>query len=144
MIITVKQLINQLARKPNRLFLIDSLGAMLTAIFLFMASRYFNECFGMPQTILNYLTVIAVFFCIYSIACFFFLKKNWVPFIRLIGIANLLYAILTIGILIVHYPRLTYIGISYFLAEIAIIFGLVYIEFNVAKAIRKIETDKYL
>lgn len=136
-IITVREIINQLARNPQKLFLIDSLGAMLTAIFLFIVLRYFNEYVGMPQAILTFLSVIAVFFCIYSLACFFFLEKNWVLFIRLIGIANLLYAILTIGILTMYYPRLTIIGISYFLIEIAVICGLVYIELKVAKAIRR-------
>lgn len=87
----------------------------------------------MPKTVLTYLSVIAICFCIYSTACFLFLKGSWSPFIRLIGIANLLYCALTIGILIKYYPVLTTIGAIYFLIEIVIICGLSYIELNVAK-----------
>ena len=75
MIPAVRKTISQLAHKPQKLFLIDSLGAMLTAFFLFVVLKNFNEYFGMPQKILTYLSVIAAFFCIYSATCFFLLKK---------------------------------------------------------------------
>lgn len=131
----VRKTINQLARKPRKLFLIDGLGAILTVFFLFVVLRNFNKYFGMPKNILTYLSITGTLFFIYSIICFFFLKKHWTPFIIAIGIANILYSILTIGLLIIYSPMLTIIGITYFLIEIAIICGLVYIEFNVATTI---------
>ena len=137
MIRIISYIINHLTGKPKRLFLIDSLGAMLTSFFLFVVLIDFDEYFGMPKTILTYLSAIAACFCIYSTACFFFLKEYWTPFIRGISIANLFYCILTMGLLIIYYPLLTIIGITYFLVEIAIICGLVYIELNVATAIKK-------
>jgi uncharacterized membrane protein HdeD (DUF308 family) len=87
--------------------------------------------------------VIAVCFCIYSTTCFFVIKANWTPFIVVISIANLLYCILTIGLVIFYHPQLTAIGIAYFLGEIAIISGLVYIELNVATEINKSKIDNY-
>ena len=99
---------------------------------MFVIMRQFNEYFGMPKTVLTYLSVIAICFCIYSLTCFLFLKGRWTPFIRFIGIANLLYCALTIGLLIKYYPLLTIIGTTYFLVEIVIIFGLSYIELNLA------------
>jgi hypothetical protein len=105
---------------------------MMTAFFLFVIMRQFNEYFGMPKTELTYLSAIAICFCFYSTACFLFLKGRWTPFIRLIGIANLLYCVLSIGLLIKYYPSLTIIGTTYFLIEIVIVFGLSYIELNVA------------
>ena len=133
----IKRLINHLAEKHKTLFLIDSLGAMLTAFFLFVIMRQFNEYFGMPKTILTCLSVIAICFCIYSTACFLFLKGRWTPFIRVIGIANLLYCALTMGLLIKYYPLLTIIGAIYFFSEIVIICGLSYIELKVATEIMK-------
>lgn len=133
----INKLINQLAGKPNMLFLIDSIGAIFTAFFLFVVMRQFNGYFGMPKTVLTYLAVIAICFCIYSTACFIFLKAIWVPFIWLIGIANLLYCVLTTGLLIKYYPLLTIMGTIYFLIEILIICGLSYVELNVAKKIEK-------
>ena len=86
-----KDIIDQFKLKPKILFLIDGLGALLTAFFLFVILRTFNEYFGMLQTTLTYLSLIAVIFCLYSITCFFLLSDNWKPFLRVISIANLLY-----------------------------------------------------
>jgi hypothetical protein len=137
MIKTVSKIVKQLSSKPKTLFLIDSIGAFATAFLLFVVLRNFNEYFGMPKTTLTYLSAIAVCFCIYSSTCFFFIKANWIPFIWGISIANLLYCILTIGLIISNEPQLTTIGIAYFLGEIFIICGLVYIELNVATEINK-------
>jgi hypothetical protein len=137
MIKNINDIIYYLTEKPKTLFLIDSLGAMLTAFFLFVVLRNFNEYFGMPITILTYLSVIAVCFSIYSIACYFFLKENWTSLIRVIGISNLLYCVLTMGLLLVYFPMLSIGGIIYFSVESIIICGLVYIELKVASEINK-------
>jgi hypothetical protein len=133
----INNLINHLAEKQKTLFLIDSLGAILTAFFLFVIMRQFNGYFGMPKTVLTYLSLIAICFCIYSTTCFLFLKGRWTPFIRLIGIANLLYCALTIRLLIKNYSLLTIIGTTYFLIEIIIICVLSYVELRVATEIKK-------
>ena len=137
MITIVNKTINDLAKKPSKLFLIDSLGALLTTIFLFVVLRNFYEYVGMPITVLTYLSVIAACFCIYSTSCYFFLKENWAPFIRVISIGNLLYGILTMVLIIIYYAQLKTIGMIYFEIEVIIIGGLVYIELNVATAIQK-------
>lgn len=133
----INRLINHLAEKQKTLFLIDSLGAFLTAFFLFVIMRQFSGYFGMPETVLIYLSLTAILFCIYSTVCFLFLKRHRAPFIRLIGIANLLYCVFIAGLLIKYYTQLTIIGIIYFLIETIIICGLGYIELNVAAEIYK-------
>lgn len=133
----MRALTDHLAGMPKKLFLTDGIGAMLTAFFLFIIMRQFNEYFGMPQTILTCLSVIAICLCIYSTLCFLFLKEFWITFLIILGMANLLYAALTTGMLIIYYPQLTLIGLIYFLIEIVMICGLAYIEFNVATEIRK-------
>lgn len=128
----MKKLINYFAEKQKMLFLMDSIGAFVTAFFLFVVMLKFNAHFGMPKNELACLTVIAVCFCIYSAACFLFLRKGLTPFMRGIGIANLIYCALTIGLLINYYSVLTFIGIAYFVVEMVIICGLSYVELNVA------------
>lgn len=113
---------------PRILFLVDGLGALTTAFFLFVILKTYNDYFGMPQLILNYLSIIAVLLSIYSMSCFFLLKSRWQIFLRIIGIANLLYSALTLSLLIYFYSILTILGITYFLLEILIICGLVYLE----------------
>lgn len=133
----VRNIINQLTTKPNVLFLIDSIGSLLTAFFLLVVLRNFNDHIGLSKAILTYLSLIAICFCIYSTACFFFLKQNWTFFIRAISIANLLYCSLTVVILVINSPFITLIGLVYFILEIAIIGNLTYIELKVAAAIKK-------
>ena len=137
MIRKVEHSIRYLTENPKKLFLIDALGAMTTAFFLYVLLRNFSEYFGMPVVVLNALSVLAVCFCIYSMTCFLFLKGNWAPFIITISMANILYAVLTLGLIAMYYPELTFAGIAYFIIEIVIIGVLVYIEFKVAIKIRK-------
>jgi len=146
MIRTVKIIIYHLASNPKKLFLADGLGAFLTAFLLFVVLRKFNEYSIMPETILTYLSIIAVFIGIYSITCFKLLKENWTPFIIAISIANRLYCILTIGLLLVYQNTLTILGITYFIIEIVIIFGLAYIELEVARSFKqnRINGHQYL
>jgi len=126
------KLIKYFTEKQNTLFLIDSIGALMTAFFLFVIVLRLNEYFEMPQREATYLAAIAVVFSIYSAACYFFLRGGFTPFIRFIGIANLVYCAFTIGLLIKYYPTLTIIGKLYFLIEIVIICALSYVELNVA------------
>ncbi|MCS4435181.1 hypothetical protein [Aquiflexum gelatinilyticum] len=133
----IKNIIIQLTGKPRILFLVDSVGALLTTLSLFVVLRTFHESIGMPVSVLTYLSILSVFFCLYSVACFLFLKRHRVPFIWIIGIANLLYCVLTITLVLVYYPQLTALGVAYFLGEIMIVGILVFIELEVAKAIKK-------
>jgi hypothetical protein len=126
--------IRQLTLKPKIIFLIDSLGALVTAFFLFAILRTFNEYVGMPQITLTYLSLIAVIFCLYSTTCFFLLKDNWRPFLRIISIANLLYCFLTTGLVISYHQNLTGIGMAYFVGEIIVVSGLIFVELKTLKA----------
>jgi len=133
----LKKTINHLAQQPNKLFLADSLGAALSAWILFSVLSCFPAYFGMPERALICLVIPAAVFCIYSMACFLFLKDNHAPFIRAIGVANLLYCMLTALFLMMHLSTVTSLGLMYFSAETALIGGLVYIELNVMKRLKE-------
>ena len=127
-------IIKRFTLQPKTLFLIDGLGALVTAFFLFVILRTYNVYFGMPQNTLTYLSLIAIVFCLYSITCYFFLKDNWRPFLKTISMANLLYCCLTMGLVIYYYPSLTILGVSYFLAEIIVVFVVVFVELKTLAA----------
>lgn len=114
--------------KPRNIFLLDSLGALLTTILLFFLLKSFNEFFGLSKTTLEYLSLIAFLFFIYSGICFFLVKDNWKSFLKIICTANILYCILTFCILIYNYESVSIYGIIYFLGEIIVISGLVFLE----------------
>jgi hypothetical protein len=118
----------QFAHKPKTIFIVDGLGALVTASLLFLVLTNFQKHFGMPCEVLSLLSVVALIFSIYSTLCFLFLKENWGLFLKVIMVANLLYCFLSIGIVIYCYSVLTAFGLTYFLVEIAVVVGLVLIE----------------
>ncbi len=127
----MREIINRLAQKPRALFLVDGIGAFITAFLLLVILRTFNEYVGMPPAVLTCLSIIAAAFCLNSMACYFLLNNNWQPFLKAISVANLFYCCLTMGLIIYNYKNLTSLGIIYFLAEIIIIVVLVYLELKV-------------
>lgn len=134
--ITINKVINYFTKKTKALFLVDGLGAALTTFYLYFVLRHFYEYFGMPIYILTYLSLIGLVFCVYSMTCFFLLKENWTPFLRLIGVGNLIYCILTMILVYIYFNDLTKLGVIYFLLEITIIVVIVYIELRVASAFK--------
>ncbi|TDP00212.1 MULTISPECIES: hypothetical protein [unclassified Flavobacterium] len=127
-----EKLTSHLAKNPRRLFLIDSAGALLTAVLLCGVLSNLSPYIGMPKTTLDLLFSIAACFWLYSSVCFLFLKTQWTLYIRLISFANLLYCALTIAFLFIHYNKLTILDFTYFLTETAIICLLVYTELSVS------------
>lgn len=113
---------------PKNIFLIDCYGALLTTILLFSVIRTFNTFFGLSKTTLEYLSLLAFIFSIYSLTCFFLAKNNWKLYLKIICTANILYCILTFGIILYYYRSISIFGIVYFLGEIIIIIGIVILE----------------
>ncbi len=120
--------------KTRNIFLLDSLGALLTSILLYFILRNFNDFFGLTKDIFEYLSIIAFLFFIYSLSCYFLIKQNWKSFLKIICAANILYCLLTFGILIYNYESVSIFGSIYFLAEIAVIIGLVTLEIKIIKS----------
>ncbi|KRB58183.1 hypothetical protein [Flavobacterium sp. Root186] len=129
----MKESILQFIAKPKNIFLIDAVGALLTFTLLFLVLRTFNSYFDLSKTILEYLSLLALLFSIYSLTCFFLAKNNWKLYLKIICTANILYCILTFGILLYHYNSISVFGIVYFLGEIVVIACLVFLEIKTIK-----------
>lgn len=114
----------------KKLFLIDGIGAMFTALLLGQVLARFESVFGMPKHILYVLAGIAGCFALYSFLCSTLLKENWGPYLRGIAISNTLYCITTLGLVIYLNASLTGLGIAYFIGEIIVVMLLVSIEFR--------------
>ncbi len=114
------------------MLLLDGLGALLTLLFLIGILVPFEAYFGMPKNVLYSLAIVAGLFAIYSLGSYFFLKKNWSPFLRGIAVANLLYCVATLGLVVYHFEKLTVLGVGYFLLEMVIIVVLVVVELRVS------------
>ena len=121
----------------KRIFLIDGMGAIASAVFLGYVLVIYQEYIGMPVGTLKFLSSIAVVFAIYSLANFFIYTNNWLYYIRLIAIANSIYCLITLGLVLYHFQKLSVLGITYFLVEIVVIIALVNLELKVSRHIDK-------
>lgn len=126
-----QQIINVIILNPKKLFLADSLGALLSAFLLGVVLASFEGTFGMPRKILYCLSSAACVFAIYSFLCYWRIEENWRPYLRVIAIANLMYCCITIGLVISFRQELTHWGLTYFLLEIVVILILVFAELKI-------------
>ncbi len=128
---------NNIPPKPapsplRRLFLLDSLGALLSAFMLGVVLVRFEQVFGMPPKVLYPLASIAGLFCVYSCLGFAGRLGRRAPHLARIAGANLAYCVLTLGLLAYWLPSLTAWGVAYFVAEVAIVAVLAAVELRAA------------
>ena len=117
----VSSIVQRFSINPKRLFLIDSLGALLTAFLIVAMLMRYTAFFGMPQQPLFVLAAIAFIYTIYSICCYFFIGNRWQAYLKLIAFANLLYCCVTIAFVIYFYSSVTIFGLIYFSVELIVI-----------------------
>lgn len=133
----LKKLMGKIKLEPRQLFLIDGLGAILSAILLGVILVRFERIFGIPASTLYFLAILPIFFAIYDFLSY---RKDTIKIGRLLkGIANmnLLYCCLSIGFAIYHTNTLTILGWTYILVEISIVIPLAIIELQIANRLKQ-------
>ncbi len=123
-------MLKNMTSNPKQLFLIDCLGALLSAILLGVVLTSFEPIFGMPRNVLFGLAALACLFAIYSFWNHVRFKENWRPYLQGIAIVNLLYCGLTAALVVYFRQELTKWGLLYFLLEMLVIIALVLVEFK--------------
>lgn len=130
---TIQNITHKLGLRPRNVFLLDGIGALISALFLIALLAPFESIFGMPRKVLYTLSIPAFGFAVYSLSCYFFDVKKWQPYLKLIALANFLYCCVTLGLVIQEYDLLTMLGVAYFLGEIGIVFAVIGIELMTLK-----------
>jgi len=128
----IQLLLDKLMANPKAIFLVDAIGALLTGSLLIGIPAIFSDGFGIPGNIIYALSAVAGIFAVYSFCCFYFWPGNWQPYLKTIAVANLVYCCSTLALVIYFYQRLTVIGWIYFLSEVLLMIGLIYIEMKAA------------
>ena len=125
-------IISYFINKPKAIFLVDSIGAFLSAFCLLIISRFYSNYFGINPSTLQLLTILPIIFCIYSACCYLLIKRSFKSFILIIAIANFLNCLITLMLMFTLYSELTILGVSYFVIELMIIALIISIEFKVS------------
>ncbi|MEQ9405678.1 MAG: hypothetical protein RIM99_18960 [Cyclobacteriaceae bacterium] len=118
---------------PKKLFIIDGLGAILSAFLLGVVLVKYESVFGIPSQTLYLLATMPVFFAIYDLYSYIRGNEHADRHLRIIAIVNLLYCCLSIGFAFYHFDTITILGWSYILAEIVIVVVLAIVELKTAK-----------
>lgn len=127
----ITHIINYFKENTRNLFLLDGIGAFLTACCICVINFNFDDNIGIPKDILLFLCVIAILYALYSFSCYLFDPTKWKYFLRVIIFANSIYCCSTIALLIIYSRQLTVLGWIYFLAEVFIILSLIRVEYKV-------------
>jgi hypothetical protein len=117
---------------PRKIFLIDGIGALLTATLLYALIRTHTDWFGVLPSACVQLAAVAFVFSVYSFSCYFLARGKWRIFLKIIATANILYCITTIVMLTGFHERLTGLAYVYFSLECGIITGLSIAEYRLA------------
>ncbi len=115
----------------KKILLLDSFGALLTAINL-LVIPLFEKYTGIPRDITPLLVPLPFLYSIFSFLSYKFGNHYWRSLLKMIAIANLFYCCLTIYVTWINFDTLKILGIIYFILEILIIVVLVVFEFKIA------------
>ena len=118
--------------KIRQVFLIDGIGALLSALFLWLI-YYFRNVFGVPDNMFKLLIVYPVLFACYSLICAWLTPVKWKSFLSIIMTCNLLYIIFSLGLVSFYFEELYIPAVIYFLAETLIVLTVVYFEYCMLK-----------
>lgn len=94
---------NVLARiNEKNIFLVDGIGAFLSAFSLGVTLPFFRDWIGMPVATLYFLAAIAFIYSIYSVSRYYFSDCRNSVWLKVIIFANLSYCALTAFLVIAH------------------------------------------
>lgn len=118
---------------PKNLFLIDGVGALLSAFLLGIVLVHFESIFGIPASALYILAAAPVLFVLYDFYAYRKAHHAAGPWLIGIAIMNLAYCFLSAGLVLHHREAVKFWGWYYIISEIMILLALVYIEFTIGK-----------
>ena len=116
----------------KKLFLIDGIGALLSAFLLGVVLVRFEHVFGMPTPTLYFLFVFPCIFALYDLSCYLLSPEKSKVLLKIIAFLNIAYCFISIPSIFKHYQNLTYLGVIYFTLELIILILLISIELKIA------------
>ncbi len=129
-----QKIINPFSLHPKKLFLIDGLGAMLSAFLLGIVLVELETIFGIPTSVLYWLASFPIFFTLVDFYAFT-KGKNTKMFLKIMAALNLFYGILSLIFVVLYFEKMTFWGSLYLILEMVIVTFLAFIELKVAENI---------
>jgi len=119
-----------LIENPKFLFILDSLGALLSAFMLGVVLVHFKSFFGIPITTLYILATLPLLFVAFDVYSYFSADSQLGINLRRIAIINLSYCLLSLSLAFYHIELITVYGWIYIVIEIIIVLFIANLEFK--------------
>lgn len=123
---------DKLPRQPRLLFMIDAIGALLSAFLLGFVLVQWEPFFGIPRPALYGLAIIPCFFAVYDMLCYQFGGSNSARYLKGIAFLNTGYCCLSVCVAAYHHASVTVWGWVYIAMEIAVVLALAFVEWRTA------------
>jgi len=128
-----KKSAERLHSQAHKLFLLDGLGALLSAFLIGVVLVKFNSLFGIPISALYFLALLPCLFAMYDFYCYQKKNINTGLSLKIIAVVNVLYCCLSLGLAFYHREEITVLGWGYIIVEIVIVLVLAKLEFEVGE-----------
>ena len=120
-------------KQPQKLFLIDGIGALTSAFLLGIVLVEFQPLFGLPVSTLYFLASFPVFFALFDYYAYH-KESKFIPIgLKSIATLNIFYCIVSIGFALYHNVSISFLGWCYILVEVGIISILAFWEMKIAQ-----------
>ena len=129
----INRIKDQLAQNAEILFVVDGLGAALSAVMLGVVIPQMETFFGLPSQMLCILAIVPIVFLLYDFFCYLYLRRKVGMGLRIIASLNLVYCLLSLYLATCQHASITIFGWGYLFLEIIIIVALASLEFIVSK-----------
>ena len=137
----MKRLFAEIELQPKLLFILDGVGAMLSAFLLGVVLVRLEKIFGLPSSTLYFLATLPIIFAIYDFLSYRKINSKGGRLLRGIGTMNLVYCLLSIGLAFYHTKTITSFGWTYILVEVSIVMTLAIMELRMANRLKKGRLD---
>jgi hypothetical protein len=121
---------NKLLKEPLFVFLIDGIGAFISAFFLGFVLKWLANYVHIPPKMLCILTLPALVYMFFSLACYVAKVKNWAFFLKITLAGNIFYFCLSIFATFIFYPSINILGLIYLGSECLILLFLICLEYE--------------
>ncbi len=123
-----KHIIDQLTQNPRQVFVLDFIGACVTAFITGYVLVKFEFEFGMPRLLVIPMALMASLMAVYSLLCSLFIKKRFGPFLLIIAFFNFLFCAISWWLVYSFSYLITPLGYAHYVLESAVVFLVIYIE----------------
>ncbi len=114
---------------PRKIFLIDAIGALVSALLLFLVVGRVQPSFGISYDTIFSLAIIACNYFFFSLYSYLFLYKKPFRYLKMIALLNGLYSVLILVLFYHEFNTLAPLGKLYMIGDAAIVFAIATAEY---------------